>query len=508
MEDVDWKKPGPNPLVTHNISLKGLEYHIGRPDCTSDCSVAATKFLGYLRGTQDILDQTHGEKWIADWDIPVYQLNDFIYFCTDDNFTNYTLGQAADWFTNKANKRSRLDHLVNRTLNVCPTQFCKSLIWEGNPDVSGIGINVAFVVQAVLASLFLLFYIGFYISDVVDVNRHQEAQEQFDLQGNRNLADHQPDIQGQQPEQTDAQKPTKLLDPATLRETADDCLEVFWSTCYVFAFTFVISALILNVDDTNHSAGRIYSGYFGYLGAVHSIAVLICLWPWFPGRHKYPALTFSGLLVLLCMMAAVSITFFNEAKLTANKTTFEARCLEAGQSTHYVQHLVKYTPYAVFALILLWGGSLLIIRIRTPKMAYQQNLKHTDLTLYLVLTGILGGFLVLTSLVLVWLSLGFFMYLRQKVAELAGTSYKENEWGFGQVVAVVAWVPLLGQFSAIVICGLAKLFLVDGAKELFKPVPKDQRGTARVLAHALKKRHHQKQQHGSTPGERVPLASM
>ena len=315
-------------------------------------------------------------------------------------------------------------------------------------------INVAFVIQAVLASLFLLFYIGFYISDVLDVNRHQDHLHSGQLEDNCNPADYHSDTQGQQHEQTDVQKPTKLLDPVTFRETADDCLEVFWSTCYVFAFTFVISALVLNVDDANHSAGRIYSGYFGYLGAVHSIAVLICLWPWFPGRYKYPALTFSGLLVLLCMMAAVSITFFKEAKLAANKTTFEARCLEAGQSTHYVQHLVKYTPYAVFALIILWGGSLLTIRMRTEKMADQknlENLKHTDLTLHLVLSGILGGFLVLTSLVLVWISLGFFMYLRQKVAELAGTSYKDNEWGFGQVVVVVAWVPLAGQFSAIVI---------------------------------------------------------
>lgn len=330
----------------------------------------------------------------------------------------------------------------------------------------GMQINVAFVVQAVLASLFLLFYIGFYITDVVHLNSEQAHPEQ----GNRNPADPQHDTP-QQHKQTTAQKPTKLIDPNALRETADDCLEVFWSTCYVFAFTFIIAALIFNVDDTNRSAGRIYSGYFGYLGAVHSIAVLICLWPWFPGRHKYPALTFSGLLVLLCMMAAVSITFFNEAKLTAKKTTFEARCLEAGQSTHYVQHLVKYTPYAVFALILFWGGSLLVIRIRTPKMTDQG--KHTVLTLYLVLTGIFGGFLVLTSLILVWLSLGFFMYLRQKVAELSGPSYKENEWGFGQVVAVVAWVPLLGQFSAIVICKFSTCTAVPSPKLLptYCPVP-------------------------------------
>ncbi|KAJ4400828.1 hypothetical protein N0V85_005665 [Neurospora sp. IMI 360204] len=312
-EEVDWENPGRNPLVTANLTLQSFEEYIG-PNCTDDCSVAATKFLGYLRGTQDILNQTHGEKWEEDWDIPIYQLDNFIWYCTDENFPNYTLGQAADWFTNNANERSRLDHLVNHTINACPTEFCKSLIWEGNPDVSGIGVNVAFVVQTVLASLFLLFYIGFYITDVVHLNSEQAYPEQ----GNRSPADSQHDTP-QQHEQTTAHKPTKLLD-----------------------------------------------------------------------------------------------------------------------------------PNAVFALILFWGGSLLVIRILTPKMTDQG--KHTVLTLYLVLTGIFGGFLVLTSLILVWLSLGFFMYLRQRVAGLSGPSYKENEWGFSQVAAVVAWVPFLGQFSVIVIC--------------------------------------------------------
>ncbi|KAK3388589.1 hypothetical protein B0T20DRAFT_364733 [Sordaria brevicollis] len=499
-----------NPLDAYNLTLQSFEKRIGR-NCTDYCSQAATNFFGYLKGTEDIYDQTHKERVeegqsdeleTRDRDIPVYRLDDFIWYCTPKNFTDYTLGDATNWFARHARNETRLDGLVNYTLNACPEEFCRSLEWEGNPDVSGIGINVAFVVQAVLATLFLLFYICFYISDVVDVQKHPERPHPEPLHNNHNSTNEQLDTQQQS--QTTSEKQVKLVDPITVRETADNCLEVFWSTCYVFAFTFVIAALIFNVDDTGHSAGRIYSGYFGYLGAVHSIAVLICLWPWFPGRHKYPALTFVGLLLLLCMMAAVSVTFFNEAKLAANKTTFEARCLEAGQSTHYIQHLVKYTPYAVFALILLWGGSLLIIKIRTPKLADKG--KHEDLTLYLVLTGIFGGFLVLTSLVLVWLSLAFFTYLRQKVGKLAGDSYRENEWGFGQVVAVVAWVPLLGQFLAILICGLGKLFLVDGAKDLLQPVPKHQRGGARVLAEALRKRHSARQQHESTQAEAVPLS--
>lgn len=142
-DGVDWKNPGENALLAHNITIKELQSYIG-PNCTSDCSVAATKFLGYLQGTQDILNQTHGEKWKEDWDIPVYQLDNFIFFCTEENFTDYTWGQAVDWFMNLPKRKSRIDRLVNHTLETCPTEFCKSLTWEGNPDVSGIGVSKAF----------------------------------------------------------------------------------------------------------------------------------------------------------------------------------------------------------------------------------------------------------------------------------------------------------------------------------------------------------------------------
>ncbi|KAJ4386914.1 hypothetical protein N0V85_007921 [Neurospora sp. IMI 360204] len=186
-----------------------------------------------------------------------------------------------------------------------------------------------------------------------------------------------------------------------LRRAFDDCLELFWSTCYVFAFTLVIAALTFNV--VYRSKGHIYSGYFGYLGAVHCVAVLLCLWPWFPGRTKYPVLTFSGLVALLLLVTGVSINFFSETKSPENKTTFE-------------------------------------------------SISRTAFSLYLAVTGVLGGFLVLSSLTtIVWVFLVFLMYLRNKGRKLFGPSYAEDEWGFGQVVAVVAWMPLLGQFSAIVV---------------------------------------------------------
>ncbi|EGZ67528.1 hypothetical protein NEUTE2DRAFT_170535, partial [Neurospora tetrasperma FGSC 2509] len=139
-EQFDWRDPGRNPLVTANLTLRGLEKRIKKP-CDSDCAKAATRFLGYLRGTQDITGQQRhikGNQFNMDWDLPVYRLDSFISSCTDDDFTEYTLGQATDWFIHTAD--ASLEHLVDHTIKTCPKKFCRSLKWEGNPDVSGIGV--------------------------------------------------------------------------------------------------------------------------------------------------------------------------------------------------------------------------------------------------------------------------------------------------------------------------------------------------------------------------------
>jgi hypothetical protein len=156
--------------------------------------------------------------------------------------------------------------------------------------------------------------------------------------------------------------------------------------------------------------------------------------------------------VLLGLVTGVSITFIKEVN-SDDKTIFEKTCLErrhdfthpdgwsTTQSIKYVQNFVKYTPYGTLALIVLWGSALAFIRIRRNKI--------TNWKLYKIITGILGGLLVLGSFALVCSALGFFMYLRHKVSTLAGETYADNEWGFGQIVAIVAWFPLVAQILMI-----------------------------------------------------------
>lgn len=43
---------------------------------------------------------------------------------------------------------------------------------------------------------------------------------------------------------------------------------------------------------------------------------------------------------------------------------------------------------------------------------------------------------------LMWIALGLFAWLRSEAIELTGPTNRDNDWTFGQIVAVMAWVPI------------------------------------------------------------------
>ncbi|KAK1775871.1 hypothetical protein QBC45DRAFT_453595 [Copromyces sp. CBS 386.78] len=437
----------PLPDVLANLTFLDITANI--PDnCT--CAPVAD-FLGYLEGS-------FASKTLKDeGDMPVSKFSTLVRNCTTPGLLDdVSSGQIIDWYFNRSlNDDSDFGWLYLEVAGPCFHEYCNALTWEGNPDISGIGVNIAFFIQAILTSIFLFIYVGFYIAEAHRIRKNP---------GQAN------------------QKITSLW-----RKAADDCLSVFWSTCFVFALTLAAGTLCFNV--IYHSPGHVYSGYFGYLGTVLSVAALVCLWPWFPGRYQYPVLTFSGVSVLLGLVIGVSMTFLKEVS-SDDKTVFERACLESRQdlnwgdlsddnpffeptqSTTYVQNFVRYTPYATLALLVVWGGAFFFT------LVWRRRNKITNWNLYKMITGILGGLLVLGSFALVWIAFSFFFYLRIRVESLAGPSYAENEWGFGQIVAIAAWLPLFGQIGMVVFRTTLKDTIYQ---KWFNPAPESERYSHHLL---------------------------
>jgi hypothetical protein len=61
----------------------------------------------------------------------------------------------------------------------------------------------------------------------------------------------------------------------------------------------------------------------------------------------------------------------------------------------------------------------------------------------------------LASVVLMWVTLYFIVRIRSEVADLVGDEYAENEWGFGQILALMAWLPTIVDVMCIWICKCA-----------------------------------------------------
>ncbi|KAK3391381.1 hypothetical protein B0T20DRAFT_396870 [Sordaria brevicollis] len=364
--------------ASDQLTLRNLPDMIQTP-CDNECGQSATAFLGYVQGATDLLkgiNQTNNE-YDDNMDnsptsnVPLFALYNFVSSCTPPEITidywTVTEGQIVDWFLREGDDDSLMS-LIDHTRNESFFEFCKSLTWRGNPDVSGIGV-----------------------SDTIYFLDHFEKGDYEQLKPGNGTSEHPIAC-------NPSEEPTQSMKISDLRKAFDDCLELF---C-----------------------------------AVHSIAVLLCLWPWFPGRTKYPVLTFSGLVVLLLLVTGVSITFFSETKSPENKTTFES--LAICHSTYSLEFRLRKTDLDI------------------------TKISRGALSLYLAVTGVLGP-------------------------KALWTIICQDEWRFGQVVAVVAWIPLLGQFSAIVVRKLfANQYLTDHARKWFEPVPEHQRRTPWIIANVLR----------------------
>lgn len=283
-------------------------------------------------------------------------------------------------------------------------------------------VYIVYLLQAAVTGVFLLAHIIFYIQDRLYSRQHPER--------------------------------AGLPPPSTLRKAVDQCLEAFWISTYIFTFALDIASLALNV--VHKGQGSVYSGYFSFLGVLISVAALICLYPWFPGRRKYPALTFASISILFVFMAITSFTFF---KLEDHLSYFEEFCLKRDcRSTHQIEHLLNVTPWVVAGITCAWGIVIWLIHMLRERDSVVLN----DYKVASVIHT-LGGLLIAASFGVMWTALFYFIHLRTRTAGLAGDSYSENEWGFGQILALVAMMPLFVQFFAICLgeCLPSALVLIE-----------------------------------------------
>lgn len=117
------------------------------------------------------------------------------------------------------------------------------------------------------------------------------------------------------------------------------------------------------------------------------------------------------------------------------QTAFENYCLS--------ELVVRVPVYCLLAVALI-----LIIDLAQFSSEKWSNLKDDKLA---TLKGYrVRQFFSVLGMVLMWVSLASFASLRNAIGVYSGPGYSENEWGLGQIMAIMAWLPML--------VGCAKIF--------------------------------------------------
>ncbi|CAK7223872.1 hypothetical protein SBRCBS47491_005356 [Sporothrix bragantina] len=67
-----------------------------------------------------------------------------------------TYGQMAEWLGNGGFDSDLFEAMVQYPYSYCPEQMCKELVWEGDPDLAGLGVMVVYYLAAIFVTLYFV----------------------------------------------------------------------------------------------------------------------------------------------------------------------------------------------------------------------------------------------------------------------------------------------------------------------------------------------------------------
>ncbi|KAM7215152.1 hypothetical protein V8F06_009470 [Rhypophila decipiens] len=337
-----------------------------------------------------------------------YLISSFAWACSPVPLINVTRGQIVDW---DIYQDITLSVLMNRTEEACFRDFCQHLEWEGNSDLAGIGVFAAYVIQTVLTMVFLITYLCQTVNDRKSGRRRKNQQ------------------------------------PATTWKFLDQCLGIFWISSFYFSLCMLVASLSITYLSNNPQ----HAVYFSFLGSTFSVTVLGTLWPWYQSRCTHPHLALTGFSLLSTLVAAISFSY--SFRRTTWETRFELSCFYEIAKHSKVSQLLT-VPITTLCALGIWLGfcfwfERLVIK---PQRSLVGRLAR--------------GIVSVTSFILLWVCLAYFVQLRNATSYLIGSSYAENEWGFGQIPAVVAWIPTFAEFIKAWTCELSPILPLHSATSI------------------------------------------
>ncbi|KAH6661532.1 hypothetical protein F5X68DRAFT_252896 [Plectosphaerella plurivora] len=334
-------------------------------------------------------------------------------------------GDIINWYLDT---NGSLNSMRETLTEGCLVEYCQALGWEGNSDLAGIGVsdepwnrtgrpaNVkqvlsAYSIQVGITSFFILSSLFYSL-----VLKH----------------------------------PPRRMSIATMSDrpfftALQSSLGIFWDTALLFALSVSIASIILTFTDR-----ATYTQAFCALSAVLVTPPLIALWPFYVPACARPLPRRIALFVLCCVTFAMGLR--HVLGQIFDDSAFEKRCYRFKEEQTAI--VAKSCVFGATAYLGLGVPAWLAYhwtmfrdwRVLRRATAWKHRHRYMG---GIFVDGMFVVFVGVIPFVFMWTTLGVFVRLRAEIADRAGDSIEEGKWGFGQILALITWVPTALDFVVV-----------------------------------------------------------
>lgn len=338
-----------------------------------------------------------------------------------------TDGQVVDWLLQVLNNNISSpawvqfqERVFGRTKTFCGVKsVCQAIDWTGNPDISGIGVcyihfslllilrltiakvTISYYVEVILT----LFYTTVILIDFIRRNFIRQEIQSIPKRGNGTMM---------------------------VRNRLDQLIEAVKATHYAFfdtalLFNGVMYLASITMKWRNGQSSKYLTVYGNYslnlLAACSSITMLV-LFILLPKRFS---LRLGALIVVMIpMYLDLNMAFGSGTSL------FENWCI--AKDTLWLVRVVGERSWMVIPLVcILYPGIWFLIFIKHHDNEKARKIPSgvLKMTLVVLLNAFMVGLLIVYT---IW---------RTRLDAFAGPSLQENDWTFGQILALAAWMAVI-----------------------------------------------------------------
>ncbi|KAK4139969.1 uncharacterized protein C8A04DRAFT_32540 [Dichotomopilus funicola] len=335
----------------------------------------------------------------------------------------------------------------------CTTEYCQAMAMQGNPDLIGIGVFISYIIEAALSTTFLAAFTAWHIRQSLrsrmgegPSSTHPGAKSDAHAihVGSKRVSLAQRTIDSFRGSLNSFLSSTMLISTAMLCASLYLCVSGMGN-----------QAVLPDTSDLPYHTSAIYDMLLSFRASFFSVLPVLLLYSLTtPGMGSQGGLTKDGLQVwmrrivlIVIWILSIVLTFLSprgnpDYNDRQNDTAYDPCNVRGGpvywQSAEEFKAIILVAP-AVWMFI----TAFLATGFGIPVVANSRWIRGSrPLWRFGVAWAICGT---------MWAILFCFFALRSKILHNAGSSDSENAWSFGQVLALVTWVPTVTEFCYIFI---------------------------------------------------------